>query len=131
MVKHHLILRVEFRPATGEKGPVMDLVFKVFPLGSASFPGLIIGLPTLDVAPFGLGHRLSKDYHVFDGLGGVRLPRLEVEARARLRANKSQSQTVAKATSAVESEYRNVIHAFQEKKPCCDSYSDTSFASLV
>ena len=54
-VTHGIVLRTEFRPEAGGRGPIVDLVAKIFPNGSSTFPGLIIGMPALDVAPYGLG----------------------------------------------------------------------------
>lgn len=103
-------MRVEFRPIATEPGPVVDLVFKLFPKGTASFPGLIIGLPTLDVPPYELGHRLGKDVHISDGLNGIRLPGLEIHARARLHGETGgQSMRV---TRALDAEYKSVCYRF-------------------
>ena len=58
-VANCIVLRVEFRPASEEPGPVRDMVVKVFPKVSSTFPGLIIGMPALDVPPYGLGYRIA------------------------------------------------------------------------
>ena len=57
---------------------------KVFPRGQSSFAGLIVGFPQLDVPPYGLGFRILKSTFIFDWLGGVQVPRLDLERRAAL-----------------------------------------------
>jgi len=57
---HTMVLRLEFRPAAGESGPIRDVVLKVFPKGTSTFPGIILGHPILAVVPHGLGFRICQ-----------------------------------------------------------------------
>ena len=60
---------------------MVSFVVKVFPRGTASFEGFIIGSPTLDCAPYGLELRIRCSSYRFDGLGGVHLPRYDLPRR--------------------------------------------------
>ena len=42
---------------SGNGNPVHDVYFEVLPKGSASLDGALLGFPTLDAEPFGLGHQ--------------------------------------------------------------------------
>ena len=79
-VRHCVALRVEFRPVSEDTGPYRDVIVKIFPNGSSTFPGLILGLPSLDVAPYGLGFRICEATYALDTLS-VQLPRLDVARR--------------------------------------------------
>ena len=71
--------------ASGGSGwTTRDLYFKVFPKGSCSLPGVIIGFPVLDAAPYGLGLVTQPTVHAFSALQ-VALPRLELSGRTQYR----------------------------------------------
>jgi hypothetical protein len=95
-VTHGIVLRTEFRPEAGGRGPIVDLVAKIFPKGSSTFPGLIIGMPALDVAPYGLGFRVCKATYALDTLG-IQVPRLDLDRRDAL-------NVCNRVTSATEDE---------------------------
>ena len=57
---------------------------KVLPRGSTAIPGVILGYPTLDKPPYGLGHRPTDHTHYFEELG-VHLPRAEIPRRIQMR----------------------------------------------
>ena len=59
-VRYAIVMRREFVPVGGEKGPFRDIYFKILPKGTCNIPGCILGFPVLDVSPFGLGHRLHS-----------------------------------------------------------------------
>jgi hypothetical protein len=63
------------------------------------FPSIIIGMPALDVAPFGLGFRICRNTFAFDALGGVQLPRLDLTRRD------AMWNTMAIASAASEDNY--------------------------
>ena len=54
-----VVLRAEFvrsNIASGDPlNPLRDLYFKVLPKGKADVPGILLGFPALDSAPFGIG----------------------------------------------------------------------------
>ena len=89
-IRYGIVLRAEFVQAggvsaaepAGEKQvhPQRNLYFKVLPSGSSNMDGGILGYPTLDSAPHGLGHRREDTTHVFTALN-VALPRLELSRR--------------------------------------------------
>ena len=70
-------LLVEFAPLASKTGPRHWIPLLVFGAGESDYPGIILGLPALDVPPFGLGWRLTDRCHVFDALS-VMLPREEI-----------------------------------------------------
>ena len=57
---------------------------KVLPRGSTCIPGVILGYPTLDKPPYGLGHRPTDHTHYFEE-PGVHLPRAEIPRRIQMR----------------------------------------------
>jgi len=65
-----------FFVGTDGKTVRQPLRFKVFKKGCAGWLGLIIGGPTCDRPPAGLGHRATLGAHKFEALG-VMCPRLE------------------------------------------------------
>ena len=84
-VRYAIILRAEFVPIGGAPGdlsnPVSDLYVKVLPKGASNVVGLLLGAPTLDAAPYGLGHQRKEQTHYFQALR-VHLPRAELGRRA-------------------------------------------------
>ena len=50
-VKHCIAIRLEFPGVNCTRGPIKDFVIKIFPKGSSTFPGIILGMPALDVPP--------------------------------------------------------------------------------
>ena len=80
MIKYGVVLRAQFVGVGAETGPTRDLYFKVLPKGTCSISGCLIGFPTLDVCPHGLGHSVVGTTHLFEELG-VALPRLELARR--------------------------------------------------
>ena len=60
------------------------LYFKILPAGSANVPGILIGMPSLDCAPFGLGHQIKEQTHFFKALG-IHMPRMELGRRAQMK----------------------------------------------
>ena len=58
----------------------MDIYFKILPRGTCGIAGCILGFPTLDVRPWGLGHSVQHTAHCFEEFG-VALPRLELARR--------------------------------------------------
>ena len=79
-IGYAIVLRAEFVPAGAEQGLMKELYFKVLPRGTCSVPGVIIGFPTLDVSPYGLGWIVQPTVHTFSALN-VSLPRLELARR--------------------------------------------------
>ena len=83
-VRYAIILRAEFVPINGHSGdqesPVRDLYMKVLPKGTSNIVGLLLGNPTLDLPPFGLGHQRKDQTHYFSTLR-VHLPRAELARR--------------------------------------------------
>ena len=70
--RYGMRLRAEFVPMGATEGVMKDLYFKIFPKGTCSIAGCILGYPVLEH----FGHRVEKRAHVFDALD-VMLPRLE------------------------------------------------------
>ncbi len=96
-VRHGIVLRTEFKSITGDSGSIVDLVVKVFQKGSFTFPGLIIGMPALDV----VGFRACKTF-ALDTLG-VQVPRLDLDRRDALNiCNRVTSATGEDVTAAWE-----------------------------
>ncbi len=54
-IRYALILKAEFVPHGAQTGPTRDMYCQIFPKGMCAVPGVIVGIPTLDCAPFGLG----------------------------------------------------------------------------
>ena len=48
-VRYCVALRIEFPPINQERGPIKDFIVKVFPKGTSTFPGIILGMPACDV----------------------------------------------------------------------------------
>ena len=74
-------LELEFTPLASKSGPRQWVSVIVFGSGQSDYPGIILGLPTLDVSPYGLGWRPTERCHVFDSLS-VMLPREEIRHRS-------------------------------------------------
>ena len=55
-------LRAEFVRANfsvaDSRNPTRDIYFKVLPKGTADVPGVLLGFPTLDAPPHGLGWQI-------------------------------------------------------------------------
>ncbi len=66
-------LLAEFTLVASESGPCHWIEVLILGAGQSDYPGIILGLPSLDVPPFGLGWRLTEKCHVFDALS-VMLP---------------------------------------------------------
>ncbi len=79
-IAYTVVLRTEFVPVGADVGPTRDLYFKVFPKGTCQVPGVIIGFPVLDAAPYGLGLVTQPTVHTFSALE-VSSPLLELERR--------------------------------------------------
>ena len=79
-IRYGLVVRCEFVPVGGERGPFRNLYFKIFPKGTCNIPGCIVGFPVLDAMPYGLGHSVHHTVHGFEELG-VSLPLLELGRR--------------------------------------------------
>ena len=96
-IAYTVLLKTESVPVGAVAGPTRDLYFKVFPKGSCSLPGVIIGFPVLDAAPYGLELVTQPTVHAFSALQ-VALPRLELSRRTQYRvARKLDSPGVASA----------------------------------
>ena len=97
VVRYCVSLRIELRPDVSDdsqiKGPFVDIIFKIFPRGTSTFPGLIIGFPTLDVEPYGWGFSLLANSFKLDAVSAV-LPRLDVERRESLQPLRKKQQTI-------------------------------------
>ena len=82
--RYAVMLRNEFVPAGKRSGdeefPLRDIYFKVLPLGTADIPGVLIGYPTLDCPPFGLGWQRREYTHFFTSVQ-IHLPRAELQRR--------------------------------------------------
>ena len=63
-----------------DSNPIRKLYFKVLPKGTADVPGVLLGYPTLDTAPHGLGWEPKEGTHFFRSLG-LHLPRAELRKR--------------------------------------------------
>ncbi len=57
----------------------------MFPEGTATYDGLILGFPSLDVQPYGMGWRIHKTTFTFDLLGNISLPRFDADKRQALK----------------------------------------------
>ncbi len=79
-----LILRVEFVPKGKETSPtswpVKDIYFKILPKGMSGFKGILVGAPTLDAPPHGLGHRVTESTHYWQAID-THTERLETKRR--------------------------------------------------
>jgi len=85
------VFRVQFIGAGQKAGVTRDIYFKIFPRKTCGVPGCLIGFPTLDAAPQGLGHRVMQTVHAFEALG-VCLPRLELLRRQEYAAAKKEHE---------------------------------------
>ena len=91
-IAHGIVLRAEFVPINGVTGfnepnadhPTKDIYFKILPSGTCGMEGVLLGYPTLDVAPYGLDHHREETSHVFRALN-VALPRGELNRRTECR----------------------------------------------
>ena len=83
-IKFALTLKAEFRAPGEQRGVFKEIYFKVFPKGTCSLPGIILGYPALDSAPYGLGWQVQSTVHTFHALC-VSLPRIELARRIRYR----------------------------------------------
>ena len=85
MIRYGAILRAEFVPIGGTPGnasnPTREIYFKILPMGAANITGVLIGNPTLDCAPHGLGWERKPTSHFFADLQ-LHLPRVELKRRA-------------------------------------------------
>ena len=52
------------------KNPLKDIYFKIMPKGTTEIAGILLGYPTLDSAPYGLGWTMTEHSHHFASLGG-------------------------------------------------------------
>ena len=64
----------------GRKRALPGTYFKILPKGSCSIAGCLVGFPTWNVSPHGLGHSVAQGAHCFEELG-VALPRVELDRR--------------------------------------------------
>ena len=91
--RYALVLRAEFVPinrVTGQEDyPTRDIYMKVLPKGKANVPGCLLGFPTLEVEPHGLGWRTCEKTHYFTELD-VHLLRGELQRRAELHDEMAQ-----------------------------------------
>ena len=68
--QYAVVLRTQFVPDGEVEGPYRDIYYKILPAGSTNMSvGGILGMPVLDVQPYGLGWRVCPTVHVFDALG--------------------------------------------------------------
>ena len=49
----------------GSRNHAEDIDFKVMPIGTSDITGLLLGYPTLDSAPIGVGWSLTQHAHYF------------------------------------------------------------------
>ena len=90
--QYAIVLRTQFVPEGEVEGPYRDIYYKILPAGSTNMSvGGILGMPVLDVQPYGLGWRVCPTVHVFDALG-VSLARGELAARERYHAALEQDR---------------------------------------
>jgi len=84
VAKYAMILRVEFVPQGKETHPklwpVKDVYFKILPKGLSGFKGILVGAPTLDAPPHGLGHRVTEATHYWKAID-IHTERLEMKRR--------------------------------------------------
>jgi hypothetical protein len=101
-VENCIVLRVELRGCDENvKGPIREFVCKVFPKGTATFQGIILGMPCLDCAPYGLGLRLCKTTFMLESLDCLQLPRLDLHRRDALNIlNRAEGVTEVQKKSA-------------------------------
>ena len=82
--RYGVVLRAEFvraNCAVGHNGNVCkNLYFKVLPKGTADVPGILLGYPTLDAPPYGLGWHTCETTHFFSAMQ-IHMPRAELVRR--------------------------------------------------
>ncbi len=84
-IKHGIYLNAELVPQNGKTGepgnPMVSIYFKVLPKGKANMAGILIGNPTLDKGPQGLGWEVHDTTHFFSQVN-KHLPRRELSRKS-------------------------------------------------
>ena len=131
--QYAIVLRTQFVPDGEAEGPYRDIYYKILPAGSTNMSvGGILGMPALDVQPYGLGWRVCPTVHVFDALG-VSLARGELAARERyhaaleydrqeLQKERARSRSSAREPDHYADEINELVEARQRHEETCRYY---------
>ena len=79
-----VVLRADFIRRQFKVGdpnnPCNNLYFKALPKGQANMPGVLLGFPCLDAAPYGMGWQVTATGHFFSRWD-LHMPRAEITKR--------------------------------------------------